>query len=261
MTIFDRDGAVVGDPDLSVGRLEEHVETVTFSYRVDAEEQGHYETIAEYPETGGRDVAWVVDVPGSGEWVPRDESGEVVTAYDGQMPDDSWDKAFPVTVEWAYYEYVELTEEEAAEKRAEDEAAAEARLAAEQLPVAVSIYVRSARLPRQDAVSVSTLYPTYDPDGAVYEEGDYVRYGGDLYYVLLDHTSQTDWRPDATPSLYVRYELAPDGIRVWSAPTGAHDAFDLGERCHYPDSDGPVYVSGRDGNTSEPTKDEWWREE
>lgn len=32
----------------------------------------------------------------------------------------------------------------------------------------------------------------------------------------------------------------------------------VGETRHYPDADGPVYVSKRDGNTSEPGTDEWW---
>lgn len=40
--------------------------------------------------------------------------------------------------------------------------------------------------------------------------------------------------------------------------TDATNLFDLGEKCHYPDADGPIYVSKRNGNDSEPTKDEWW---
>lgn len=31
----------------------------------------------------------------------------------------------------------------------------------------------------------------------------------------------------------------------------------LGEKAHHPGEDGPVYVSKRDGNTSEPGTDEW----
>ena len=59
-------------------------------------------------------------------------------------------------------------------------------------------------------------------------------------------------------SLYTLIDLAPDGIRVWHMPTGATDSFALGEKAHHPGADGPVYVSGRDGNTSEPGTDEWW---
>lgn len=53
-------------------------------------------------------------------------------------------------------------------------------------------------------------------------------------------------------------DLAPDGIRVWHMPTDATNSFALGEKAHHPGADGPVYVSQRDGNTSEPGTDEWW---
>lgn len=33
---------------------------------------------------------------------------------------------------------------------------------------------------------------------------------------------------------------------------------DLDERCHHPGADGEIWVSGRDGNTSEPGTDQWW---
>ena len=36
---------------------------------------------------------------------------------------------------------------------------------------------------------------------------------------------------------------------------------DLGERAHYPGEGGEIWVSGRDGNTSEPGTDEWWERE
>ena len=38
------------------------------------EEQGHWETIAEYPETGGKDVRWFVDVPGVEAQAAREET-------------------------------------------------------------------------------------------------------------------------------------------------------------------------------------------
>lgn len=64
MDMYDEQGNPVTDYDPAKGRLEmqkrmHHHEAVEA-----VEEQGHWETVAEYPETGGRDVQWVVDVPG-----------------------------------------------------------------------------------------------------------------------------------------------------------------------------------------------------
>lgn len=59
-----------------------------------AAETGHMETLEEYPATGGRDVRWVVDTPGT----------------DAQ---EAWDE------EETYTEYVRYTEEELAAIAAE----------------------------------------------------------------------------------------------------------------------------------------------
>lgn len=123
--------------------------------------------------------------------------------------------------------------------------------------VAAALYVKTADLGHVDAISVNTLYDEWK-SGVDYKKGGYVRYDADLYYIEQDHTSQDDWKPVDAPSLYTRYVLAPDGVRVWVMPKGSTDSFDLGEHAHYPDAEGSIYVSKRDGNTSEPGKDEWW---
>ena len=97
--------------------------------------------------------------------------------------------------------------------------------------------------------------------GAEYEKGAIRRYDGKFYRMAqkIDSTTSQTYLPGTgTESLYTLIDLAPDGIRVWHAPTDATNSFALGERCHYPDADGPIYVSKRDGNTSEPGTDEWW---
>ena len=64
MDIYDEQGNPVTDYDPAKGRLEMQ-KRIHHHEAVEAvEEQGHWETVAEYPETGGRDVQWVVDVPG-----------------------------------------------------------------------------------------------------------------------------------------------------------------------------------------------------
>ena len=64
MDIYDEQGNPVTDFAPAKGRLEMQ-KRIHHHEAVEAvEEQGHWETVAEYPETGGRDVQWVVDAPG-----------------------------------------------------------------------------------------------------------------------------------------------------------------------------------------------------
>ena len=64
MDMYDEQGNPVTDYDPAKGRLEMQ-KRIHHHEAVEAvEEQGHWETVVEYPETGGRDVQWVVDVPG-----------------------------------------------------------------------------------------------------------------------------------------------------------------------------------------------------
>ena len=64
MDMYDEQGNPVTDYDPAKGRLEMQ-KRIHHHEAVEAvEEQGHWETVAEYPETGGKDVQWVVDVPG-----------------------------------------------------------------------------------------------------------------------------------------------------------------------------------------------------
>ena len=94
MDIYDEQGNPVTDYDPAKGRLEiqkriHHHEAVEA-----VEEQGHWETVAEYPETGGKDVQWVVDAPG-------------VEAQ------EAWDE------EETYWLYIPYTEEELAQMEAD----------------------------------------------------------------------------------------------------------------------------------------------
>ena len=91
-----------------------------------------------------------------------------------------------------------------------------------------------------------------------YKLDEMVSYGenevGDpqLYRCVMAHTSQEDWTPDKTPSLWSAIGLAPDMIPVWSQPTGSHDAYNIGDRVHYPTKDDPVIESRIDGNIWSP---------
>lgn len=123
--------------------------------------------------------------------------------------------------------------------------------AAEQLRKALQMFCQT--LTDEQAMEVATVYPAW-ATGTAYKAQEMVTYGvnevGDpqLYRCAQAHTSQADWTPDVTPALWVAIGLAPDQVPVWSQPTGAHDAYNTGDRVHYPDADGPIYKSLIDGN-------------
>ena len=94
MDMYDEQGNPVTDYDPAKGRLEMQTRIHHHEAGEAVEEQGHWETVAEYPETGGRDVQWVVDAPG-------------VEAR------EAWDE------EETYWLYIPYTEEELAQMEAD----------------------------------------------------------------------------------------------------------------------------------------------
>lgn len=84
--------------------------------------------------------------------------------------------------------------------------------------------------------------------GAFYVVGDIFSLNNQLYQVLQAHTSQEDWMPDQTPALY-KPIAPPTIIPEWVQPTGAHDAYSIGDRVIF---EGVVYESLINGNTWSP---------
>ncbi len=63
MKILDKTGAVVENPDLTLGYLTDDTQPLEHPAQEAVAEVAHYETVAEYPG-GGRDVRKIIDVPG-----------------------------------------------------------------------------------------------------------------------------------------------------------------------------------------------------
>lgn len=110
MVIVDESGSVVESPDRDLGEVTYHTLRVTHSWVVDSEEEGHWETVAEY-DNGGRDVEWVVDSPETGHWDTRDEDGNEVEHFDGPIFDD-WPHDQVVSDQWEYGTYRKYSDEE-----------------------------------------------------------------------------------------------------------------------------------------------------
>lgn len=80
MDVYDESGKKLqeGEYDLAKGHLVPSTRKIHHDAVEGVEEVGHWETVREYPETGGKDVEWVVDVPGveaRGAW---DEIEEIM---------------------------------------------------------------------------------------------------------------------------------------------------------------------------------------
>jgi len=124
--------------------------------------------------------------------------------------------------------------------------------AAEQLRKALQMFAMT--LSEEKAMEVAAVFDTWAV-GKNYAVGDYVTYGensvGDpqLYIVVQAHTSQADWTPDMTASLFTAIGLDDAGYPVWSQPTGSHDAYNVGDVVNY---NGTLYESLIDGNTYSP---------
>lgn len=108
----------------------------------------------------------------------------------------------------------------------------------------------AAGLADEDALEAVELFPAWAVDTA-YTLGERIRYDGQLYKCVQAHTSQTGWEPPNVPALWTAV-AEPGEIPVWVQPTGAQDAYMAGDKVHYPDADGPVYVSTIDYNTYPP---------
>lgn len=117
-----------------------------------------------------------------------------------------------------------------------------------------AVQMFAASLSDDKAMEIATIYDPWKV-GKAYKVGEYVTYGknavGDpqLYKVITAHTSQADWTPDVTASLFGAIGLDDGGHPVWSAPTGAHDAYNKGDIVNY---NGTLYESLVDGNWQAP---------
>lgn len=88
--------------------------------------------------------------------------------------------------------------------------------------------------------------------GRAYAVDDRVQYGGILYKCVQAHTSQADWTPDATPALWVAVSI--EEYPEWVQPTGAHDAYNIGDKVTYK---GNHYVCDINGNVYAPDVIGW----
>lgn len=100
------------------------------------------------------------------------------------------------------------------------------------------------------ALSIQEFYDIWEV-GISYCVGRYITYNDILYKVLTEHTSQTTWTPDVTPSLFAKVLIDPSGetIPEWVQPDSTN-AYMIGDKVKF---EGNVYESVIDNNIWSPT--------
>lgn len=104
-------------------------------------------------------------------------------------------------------------------------------------------------LSETQAMTVSVLFPEWVP-GTEIKTGCRYRYNDVLYKCLQDHTSQDDWKPDVTPSLWAKVLVDEnnDTIPEWEQPESTNP-YAKGDKVTH---NGKKWESTTDGNVWEP---------
>lgn len=176
MRIFDENDIEILSPDLSKGYLKEDSLLITRHEAVKGvKEVGHYETVAEYPN-GGKDVKWIVDVPG-------------VEAR------EAWDE-YEDILRYVPYTEIELKIQEIERNR-------RPFTALEALDLLLAQQINTLTVDDKTALRLKSFYPEWAA-GVSYPEGFKVRRNDKLWKVRdgQAHTSLTGWEPENVPALW-----------------------------------------------------------
>lgn len=122
----------------------------------------------------------------------------------------------------------------------------------QQMSLVISYMAQHATdLTDDQLLAVSDTLPAWHV-GVDYTPGMVVRHDGQLYRCAQAHTSQAEWAPDASPALWFPISYSEDGTEQWRQPTGAHDAYNVGDTVEH---NGKKWRSLINGNTWEPSDD------
>ena len=100
----------------------------------------------------------------------------------------------------------------------------------------------------EQAVAVPALYPSWK-EGVEYTAGQRLTYNEILYKVLQNHTSQADWTPDVSTSLFAKVLIVnPDVVVDWEQPDSTNPYMKGDKVIH----NGKTWMSDVDNNVWEP---------
>ena len=110
--------------------------------------------------------------------------------------------------------------------------------------------IEEAMSKEDDSVVLETpqLLPEWKA-GIAYKIGKKIQYGGVVWKVLQDHTSQQGWEPGVAPSLFAEVLIPdPDVIPEWKQPDSTNPYMSGDKVTH----NGSTWVSTIDNNVWEP---------
>lgn len=112
-----------------------------------------------------------------------------------------------------------------------------------------SVLISLEYLTDEQSLTVAVLYPEW-MSGKEMKTGYRCRYNDVLYKCLQDHTSQDDWKPDVTPSLWAKVLVDEnnDTIPEWEQPESTNP-YAKGDKVTH---NGKKWESTTDGNVWEP---------
>lgn len=243
MTIIDEKGQEIHDPDLSLGHLKECQRLAAHHDAIEYQPPVYNDVVVKEYDNGG----------------VLKERRLVTPAVEAQ---DAWDEYEDVLL------YVLYTEEELAaieeEKKHQEEAekaaeaarkAAERKQAAYEAFAAMSVATLDLSAKTTSSISVlAPLYTEYVEEGQFYKKGTPFIYKGRYFRASQDITTQKTWHPGdpGTAALFYEFFIADDGVVIWQDVAGEYNAYDYGDRVHYPDANGPIYVSQVNNNAYSP---------
>lgn len=105
----------------------------------------------------------------------------------------------------------------------------------------------------EEAVEANAVYPEWK-EGIKYALGDRVLYKNTLYKIITAHTSQSDWVPDVSASLFAKVLIPNENvISEWEQPDSTN-TYMTGDKVIY---NGKTWISIIDNNSWEPGVHGW----
>jgi hypothetical protein len=151
------------------------------------------------------------------------------------------------------YEVIDLTDEQIQASLIAQNEALKQELIQQKLNAEIEAEAQTAT--DEEALEQIALYPMWSGESVSYAfDFKVLDFTADnelaLYKVVQAHTSQVNWKPKDVPALFTRIQL--DVVLDWTQPTGAQDAYQIGDQVIYPIGGGQVWESTVDANVFAP---------
>lgn len=118
--------------------------------------------------------------------------------------------------------------------------------------VPVSVYDTEEEVNYHISQKSPTDFPPLPQVGGWCEINKVYSYNGKMVKCLQSH-GRMSFAPELTPALFLIIEPTGTDYPVWVQPTGGHDAYNIGDKVHFPTITDPVYESLINANVWSPT--------